>query len=137
MNENHFMKLVQIKAREQGFTLFRNHVGFGWSANKHVRINKEMYIKVSPGDVILRDGRPLCSGLCEGSSDLIGWENNTGKFVAFETKTRKGILTEKQGSFIDAVNLNGGIGRCIREFSEIPPSSSKPTSDSIPETKIV
>ena len=137
MNENHFMKLVQIKAREQGFTLFRNHVGFGWSANKHVRINKEMFIKVCPGDVVLRDARPMCSGLCEGSSDLIGWQNGSGLFTAFEVKTRKGILTEKQDNFISAVNKSGGIARCIREFSEIPSSSRVPTSDGMPNLDIV
>ena len=89
------------------------------------------------GDVVIRQARPLHAGLVEGGSDLIGWENKTGLFTAFETKTPNGRLTERQKTFIDAVNAAGGIGRCIRNLAEIPSSSSLPTSDSMPNSEIV
>ena len=118
LNENKFMKIVQIKARERGLTVFRNNTGLGW-VGKTIHITEPMMIKVYPGDKVIREARPLHAGLCEGSSDLIGWENGTGLFTALEVKTPTGAVTSEQHNFIDAVNKNGGIGRIIRSIEDI------------------
>lgn len=91
----------------------------GW-AGKAVRINAT--------DVLVRDARPLHAGLCEGSSDLIGWKpvlissamvgQTLAIFTAIEVKSPKGRLTESQRQFIDAINAAGGIAACVRSIDQ-------------------
>lgn len=119
MKETNFMHLVQIRARERGYTMFRNNVGTGW-VGKAVHFSQKTKVLIYPGDVVVRKARPLHAGLCVGSSDLVGWQNGTGLFTAFETKTEYSALTPEQGAFLNAANLSGGIGKCIRDLKEIP-----------------
>lgn len=63
-----------------------------------------------------RDGRWVRTGLCNGSSDLIGWTTIDGRavFTAVEVKTRFGRVTDEQRRFIAAVERAGGIaGVCV------------------------
>lgn len=61
------------------------------------------------------DGRKVKTGLCVGSSDIIGWTKD-GRFLAVEVKspggekkTNKKRLAD-QKNFIQQVNNAGGIG---------------------------
>jgi hypothetical protein len=75
--------------------------------------------------VLIHDARPLHAGLCEGSSDLIGWTPVTitpdmvgttiAVFTAVEVKTGRVRVTEAQTRFLDAVTAAGGIARVARE----------------------
>lgn len=100
MNESALLNHIRLKADELGSTLFRNQVG----------------------SYKLADGRWLSSGLCVGSSDLIGWTtvkitpDMVGKdvavFTAIEAKSpqlKRVEPTEEQQSFIEAVVRAGGI----------------------------
>lgn len=100
MNETTFLDHVRMHASEQGTTLFRNQVGL----------------------YELADGRTLRSGLCVGSSDLIGWTTveitpemvgqRIAVFTAIEAKSpqlKAPKPTTDQQRFINAVELNGGI----------------------------
>lgn len=116
MIESDIMRLVQIEASRSGFRLFRNNVGTGW-CGKSIRINKPSTVNLLPGDVVIRQARPLHAGLCTGSSDLIGW-SPSGLFAAAEIKTDSGGPSEEQKIFIDAVNSSGGVAGIVRSVED-------------------
>jgi hypothetical protein len=79
-----------------------------------------------------KNGRRVQFGLCQGSSDLIGFTSKTitaddiGKtvavFTAIEIKTPKGKISESQQAFIDMVRNKGGlagVARSIEDAQEI------------------
>lgn len=118
MSEVELMRAIQIKASELGHRLLRNNVGVGW-VGPQVRVGRPQMIMMRPGDVLIRNAQPLNSGLCVGSSDLIGLTDN-GRFLACEVKAPKGRLREGQESFIDMVNRLGGVGiiaRSVEDFT--------------------
>ena len=107
MLENEIMHRIQVKASEKGFRLFRNQVG----------------------KYKLADGRWLTSGLCVGSSDLIGFkiqivtQDMVGKpvalFAAVEVKTDKGKATVEQVDFLRAVAEAGGVSILARRENDL------------------
>lgn len=108
MRESNLLKTIQLEASKKGYRLLRNQVG----------------------TYKLADGRYISSGI-PGSSDLIGWKTVTitpemvnkkiAVYCAFEIKTPSGRMDKKgkQQRFIDAVNAAGGIGKVVRDISEI------------------
>lgn len=58
------------------------------------------------------DGRFISSGLCVGSSDLIGWVriDKVGVFLAIEVKAPGKRPTDDQVRFLQNVDHFGGIG---------------------------
>lgn len=103
------MRKIQIEISKLGGRVFRNNTGTGWTGNKIIRITEVQEIFVSPGDIVIRNARPLHAGLIEGSSDLIGWTDK-GKFLAVEVKDKGGKLTDSQAVFLSVVNSAGGVG---------------------------
>ncbi len=75
-----------------------------------------------------QDGRNVQTGLCVGSSDLIGFTSKTitaddvGKtvaiFTAIEVKTEKGKVSLQQEKFIEMVARFRGIGTVVRSVDE-------------------
>lgn len=108
MSEVELMRAIQMRASELGHRLFRNNVGTGW-VGPQVRVSHPQMIMMRPGDVLLRSSQPLHSGLCVGSSDLIGLTDK-GRFLAVEVKAPKGRPSGGQESFIDMVKRFGGVG---------------------------
>ncbi len=101
MTEAALLQALLLRSSELGARLFRNQVG----------------------RYQLADGRWLSSGLCVGSSDLIGWAPN-GLFVAVEVKRPGRDTTTKkrkqsQGDFIAAVRQAGGIGGVVRSVADL------------------
>ncbi len=86
-SEAEILKRVQLEASKLGLTVFRNHTAA----------------------IEDKNGRWHRMGLCKGSTDLIGWHNETGRFVAIEVKSPKGRLSPEQRNFLDRVNQAGGI----------------------------
>ena len=97
-----------------------------------VRPSKSMSIPVEVGDIVIRKARPLHAGLCEGSSDLIGWTtvqitpDMVGKKVAIftgvECKSKKGKASEEQKNFDKVVKNNGGISviaKTVDDYREV------------------
>lgn len=119
MSESKIMKDIQLKWSENGWRLFRNNVALGWVGKP---------TKLANGDVLLSNPRPLHSGLCVGSSDLIGFKPITIKpehlgktlavFAAIECKSKSGKPTAEQQYFLDMVNANGGHARLARSFED-------------------
>lgn len=126
--ESSIQKAVQIMASKLGMRLFRNNVGKFYTG-RHSRITKPTQFILMPGDVLIRSAYPVSAGLCEGSSDLIGFTPITitpdmvGKqvsvFTALEVKTQSGRTTKEQENFIKVVQQAGGIARVIRSDNEI------------------
>lgn len=116
MSEAEIMREIMVKASEIGNRLFRNNVGTGW-VGQVLRPRKLQSYLLGESDVIVKNARPLHAGLCNGSSDTIGWRSivitpdmvgkRFAQFAACEVKagTRETI---EQRSFMTAVRVAGG-----------------------------
>lgn len=99
----------------------------GW-IGRSKKISTPTTTKLLPGDVVIQNGRPLHAGLCEGSSDLIGWTEKiitpemVGKkvavFTAIEVKTDSGRASAAQLNFVSRVRQAGGIAGIARSPEE-------------------
>lgn len=99
----------------------------GWIGRSR-RISKPEIVQLKPGDIVIHEGRPLHAGLCEGSSDLIGWTERivtpdmVGKkvaiFTAVEVKTPNGRASTEQLNFIERIRQAGGISGIARSPEE-------------------
>jgi hypothetical protein len=111
--------------------LFRCNTGQGW-AGRAQRISRADHVLVQPGDVIVRDARPLHAGLTVGGADLIGWRTvevtadmvgqRLAVFTAVEVKSARGRVSPAQRQFLDAVLQAGGragVAHCEDEAREI------------------
>lgn len=122
-SESFLLKQIQLVVAKTGARLLRNNVGTGWTGQM-IRPTTFTTVRVGPGDLVIRNARPLHAGLCVGSSDLIGWTpcvisgQAIAKFTAVEVKTGKLRLTSDQQNFIDAVKASGGIGICARSVDD-------------------
>lgn len=118
---NDFHRQLMLKLTADDSTrLFRNNVGMGW-------VGKAQRCK--DGSVLIENARPLHAGLCEGSSDLIGWHSIVvtpelvGKrlavFVGLEAKTGSGRLEKEQIAFIAAIHRAGGVAGEARSVEQV------------------
>ena len=111
-----------------GILNWRNNVGTGF-VGQAKRIQKNCVVECHPGDVVIRNARPLKSGLCKGSSDIIGitpvfiTEGHVGQtlgvFTAVEIKTKTGRATTDQVNFLDVVRKNGGYAGIARNNDDV------------------
>jgi hypothetical protein len=112
MKESNLMKTIQLAlGKLPHVKLFRNNVAMAWVGESRA-IN-------GSGNRLVIDARPLHAGLCEGSSDLIGWTEITitpemvgrkiARFTAIEVKTDTGRATQAQRNFLEKVAQSGGI----------------------------
>lgn len=108
MSEINLMREIQVALTEVGARVFRNNVALAWASNMIHRCTKRETVTLNPGDIVLRNARPIHAGLIEGASDYIGW-SNTGLFVACEVKRPGGRITPKQVTFLGNVREAGGI----------------------------
>lgn len=109
MSERELIALLRVKATEMGWRLFRNVTAMAWAGKT---VNR------TPRSVTIADPYPIHAGLCVGSSDLIGF-TDTGRFVAVEVKTAKGITTKEQQAFLQTVIRAGGIGIVARSVDDL------------------
>lgn len=111
ITEAALLKRLLIEGSKMGLRIFRNQLG----------------------TYELKDGRWLSSGLCEGSSDLIGYVPVTitpsmvgrrvAVFVAIEAKGTHARTAKdraaKQQLFLDVVNAAGAFGAQVRSCDEL------------------
>lgn len=127
MSETKLMKDIQVGLTPLGARMFRNNTGMAW-AGKFNKIKKQSMIKVGPGDVVIRNARPVRFGLCVGGSDLVGWTRLTIKqeyvgleiavFTGIEIKTDSGRLSEEQEAFLKIIKQSGGFAGVARSLDE-------------------
>jgi hypothetical protein len=103
--------------------LWRNNVGTGWAgAATRVTAGNLQAIAhtLRPGDVVVRNARPLHAGLCVGSSDLIGYRRvgDLAQFVALEVKSERGRPTPEQTRFLDHISSAGGCAAVVRSVAD-------------------
>lgn len=125
MKELNLMKLIQLElGKLQNVRLFRNNTGQAWQGTQKQFINEGGRRKL-----ILYDPRPIDAGLCEGSSDLIGWttievtQEMVGKkiavFTALEVKNEiKSVASAKQINFLTVIRSMGGFAGLARSTDE-------------------
>jgi len=100
-------------------TMFRNNVGTAWIGDA---------TKLKDGSVLIRNPRVFHAGLCEGSSDLIGWRSLTitpemvgeriAVFAALEVKSKTGRATAGQKNFCNRVIEAGGLAGIVRSLDD-------------------
>lgn len=128
MREQNIQNLLRIFMSAIGIVNWRNNTGTGWvGKTRHIR--KHCTVVCEPGDVVIKNARPLKSGLCKGSSDVIGitpllitTENlgqTIGVFTAVEVKTDTGRPTKEQLSFLKAVEAHGGYAGLARNQDDV------------------
>jgi hypothetical protein len=108
-------------------TMFRNNVGTAYVGEVY-RPNGIQSVTVSPADVVIRNARILHAGLCEGSSDLIGWRSliitpdmvgeRIAVFAALEVKSKTGRATAGQKNFCDRVIQAGGLAGIVKSLDD-------------------
>jgi hypothetical protein len=118
---------VLLECGHDGTTLFRQNVGQGWTGEA-TRITRRQTVALQPGDVVVRNARPLLAGLCVGSSDIIGFRSieitaamvgqRVAVFTALEVKAAKGRATEAQARFLTNVREAGGIAALVRSAED-------------------
>ncbi len=105
---------LAIGKHKPNVRVFRNNTGMAWQGQS-----------VKKGSLlIIQNPRPLHAGLCEGSSDLIGWASveitpdmvgrKIAIFTAIEVKTATGRSSPEQRNFIQQVQQAGGIAGIAR-----------------------
>lgn len=126
MNEHQLQQKINLLGSGD-VRLWRNNVGTGWAGKAERVTPLNLYTlgrSLEPGDVIVRQARPLHAGLCKGSSDLIGFRsvdvggNRLAQFVAFEVKTATGRTTEEQRHYLAMVERLGGLAAVVRSVEE-------------------
>jgi len=119
MGEHEIQQRILLACGSGSTRLWRNNVGTGW-AGQATKIQRRGMVAVEPGDIIVRQGRPLHAGLCVGSSDLIGYRvvNRVAQFVALEVKSATGRPTAQQTQFIDHINAVGGCAGIVRSVED-------------------
>jgi ribosomal protein L27 len=119
MSEHITQQRILLACGSGSTRLWRNNVGTGW-AGQATKIQRRGMVAVEPGDVIVRQGRPLHAGLCVGSSDLIGYRQVDGvaQFVALEVKSAIGRPTAQQTQFLDHIISAGGCAGIVRSVED-------------------
>jgi ribosomal protein L27 len=119
MGEHEIQQRILLACGSGDTRLWRNNVGTGW-AGQATKIQRRGMVAVKPGDVIVRQGRPLHAGLCVGSSDLIGYRQVDGvaQFVALEVKSATGRPMAQQTQFLDHIASAGGCAGIVRSVED-------------------
>ena len=123
MSEHITQQRILLACGSGNVRLWRNNVGTGW-AGQATKVTPGNLRTVSqalrPGDVVIRQGRPLHAGLCVGSSDLIGYRvvDRVAQFVALEVKSATGRPTAQQVQFLDHINAVGGLAGIARSVDD-------------------
>jgi hypothetical protein len=123
MSEHTTQQRILLACGSGPVRLWRNNVGTGWAgqATKVTPGNLQAILhSIRPGDVVIRQGRPLHAGLCVGSSDLIGYRvvDRVAQFVALEVKSTTGRPTAQQVQFLDHINAVGGCAGIVRSVED-------------------
>jgi hypothetical protein len=113
-------KIMLALGKMQNVRIFRNNTGNAIAGARYIRIDKPTTVTLQPGDWIVKAGSRIQYGLCNGSSDLIGWRHIKGmsQFLAVEVKAPRGIVSPDQENFLRVVRECGGCGIVARSEEE-------------------
>lgn len=124
--EYDLLQVLMVSASKLGARLFRNNTAVAWVGKAY---HKPGPVVMGPGDVLLRQARPLHAGLHKGSADLIGWTpveitpDHLGKhlavFTSVEAKTQGVPVENDQKAWISAVKNAGGIAGVVYDEEDL------------------
>lgn len=127
MSDRPFLNRILLAVSRGPVRLFRCNRGTGW-IGKVERAARATTVTVFPGDVVIRNARPLHAGLADGNGDLIGWVSreirpeHVGQtwavFASLEAKEGSGRMGRDQISWRDAVLAAGGIAAEVRTLDD-------------------
>jgi hypothetical protein len=127
VSEQEIQQRILLACSKGPSRLWRNNVALAWTGQAQ-QIKQRGQVVVSPGDVVIRNARPLHAGLCRGSADLIGLSSVTvtpdmigqrlAVFAAVEVKSATGRATPEQLAFIDVVQQMGGFAGVARSVDD-------------------
>jgi hypothetical protein len=130
-SEQHLQQSILLRCSSGPCRLFRNNVGTGWAgpATRITAANRfTIGQSLQPGDVVVRQGRPLHAGLCVGSGDLIGYSTvevtpemvgqRVAVFASVEVKAPKGRVSPEQAAFAQHIQQAGGMAGIARSVSD-------------------
>ena len=119
MKETNIQRLIMMALSKSGARIFRNNVGKAYAGKA---------IKLTNGDVVIKNPYLIKFGLCVGSSDVIGWTPVTitpdmvgqkvAIFTAIEVKKPKGRVSPEQKQFIERLTSDGGLAGVARSEHE-------------------
>lgn len=107
--EARIQREIMLALSQNGCIVWRQNTGQAWQGRQIHKVQDQ---------ITLAQCRPVHFGLCKGSSDILGIQTKTGKFLAVEAKTAKGRVTQEQENFLLAVNRAGGIGFVARSAED-------------------
>lgn len=121
MSEKNIQNLARLALSEHGAgTYFRANVGRGWTGVEAIRLQN--------GDVLIKQARPLDTGLPKGFPDLFGITEvlitpemvgkTIGVFTGLEAKAPKGKVSDAQKNVLEAIIKKGGIAGVFRSPEE-------------------
>lgn len=125
MKETNLLRLILLSLGKYGnVRLFRNNTGQAWQGDR-----KKFTVENGQRVLKMWNPRPIDAGLCEGSSDLIGWTTVTvtpemvGKeiavFTAIEVKKEiESTASAKQINFLTVIRKMGGFAGLARSSDE-------------------
>lgn len=131
MTETALIRRLMLAAPKYGARLMRNNVGQGLMIQHPDPATRNALIQrcIAMAEAAGGSGYRVQFGLCEGSSDLIGFlpvditpdlvGQRVAVFTAIEGKSATGRPTERQRAFLAMVEAHGGIAAVVREVSEI------------------
>jgi hypothetical protein len=131
MSEHAVQQRILLACGSGDVRLWRNNVGTGW-AGQSTRVTtgnlRAVAQSLQPGDVVIRQGRPLHAGLCVGSSDLIGYHSMVVRpeqvgqrlavFAAVEVKSATGRVSAEQSRFLNHISSAGGKAGIARSVED-------------------
>ena len=104
-----------------GFVVWRNNT-MGVFDGKQTANKLLNYIKIAGMKANLKGIRACFvyrkSHEKKGTSDIIGYQCKTARFVAIEVKVGKDQLSQDQIWFLEEVNRNGGIGIVAKDWDQ-------------------
>lgn len=122
------VKRILLRASELGARLFRRNIGLGWASDQVLKITVSGTVHVRPGDVLLRQARPLHAGV-KGQYDAYGWRTVTitpdmvgqviAQHVEIEAKSGEGSESPEQRAWGNAVRAAGGIAGVARTMDDV------------------
>lgn len=141
-SEQHLQQALLLREGRGDSRLWRNNVGMGWQGRDALGrqgikpITRENLnaarAALQPGDIVIRQPRPLHAGLCQYSSDTIGITSvqvtadmvgqRHGLFTAIELKPPSGrvdrVRMQKQANYIAQVRRMGGLAGFAKSLED-------------------
>jgi hypothetical protein len=110
-SESAIQARILLECGRGGTVLFRQNTARGW-VGESTKYQRATQVMVYPGDVVVRNARPLHAGLCIGSPDIVGWE------PLVITAEMVGRPTPEQRNFLDRLSSAGGVAALVRSPDE-------------------